>query len=70
MTNGRVTGVRSIELGVRNLQQSADFYTKAWALEEVCADGELAIEWSGLRRSESDGERETVVRLQTRKRGG
>ncbi len=40
MTNGRVTGVRSIELGVRNLQQSADFYTKAWALEEVCADGD------------------------------
>jgi catechol 2,3-dioxygenase-like lactoylglutathione lyase family enzyme len=40
MTNGRVTGVRSIELGVRDLRQSADFYTKAWALEEVCADGD------------------------------
>ena len=40
MTNGKVTGVRSIELGVRDLQQSADFYTKAWALEEVCADGD------------------------------
>jgi catechol 2,3-dioxygenase-like lactoylglutathione lyase family enzyme len=40
MMNGRVTGVRSIELGVRNLQQSADFYTKAWALEEVGADGD------------------------------
>lgn len=40
MTNGRVTGVRSIELGVRNLQQSAEFYTQAWALEEVAADGD------------------------------
>jgi catechol 2,3-dioxygenase-like lactoylglutathione lyase family enzyme len=40
MTNGKVTGVRSIELGVRDLQQSADFYTKAWALEEVAADGD------------------------------
>jgi catechol 2,3-dioxygenase-like lactoylglutathione lyase family enzyme len=40
MMNGKVTGVRSIELGVRDLQQSADFYTKAWALEEVGADGD------------------------------
>jgi catechol 2,3-dioxygenase-like lactoylglutathione lyase family enzyme len=39
MMNGKVTGVRSIELGVRDLQQSVDFYTKAWALEEVAADG-------------------------------
>jgi catechol 2,3-dioxygenase-like lactoylglutathione lyase family enzyme len=40
MANGKVTGVRSIELGVRDLQQSADFYTKVWALEEVAADGD------------------------------
>ncbi|MGB6537403.1 MAG: VOC family protein [Xanthobacteraceae bacterium] len=40
MMNGKVTGVRSIELGVRDLQQSADFYTKAWALDEVGADGD------------------------------
>jgi catechol 2,3-dioxygenase len=40
MINGKVTGVRSIELGVRDLQQSADFYTKVWALEEVGADGD------------------------------
>ena len=40
MMNGKVTGVRSIELGVRDLQQSADFYTKVWALEEVGADGD------------------------------
>ena len=40
MTNGKVTRVRSIELGVRDLQQSADFYIKVWALDEVAADGD------------------------------
>jgi catechol 2,3-dioxygenase-like lactoylglutathione lyase family enzyme len=35
-----VSGVRSIELGVRDLQQSADFYTKVWALEEVASEGD------------------------------
>jgi catechol 2,3-dioxygenase-like lactoylglutathione lyase family enzyme len=40
MTNGKVTGVRSIELGVRDLQQSANFYIKVWALDEVAADGD------------------------------
>lgn len=40
MTNGKVTGVRSIELGVRDLRQSADFYIKVWALDEVAADGD------------------------------
>lgn len=40
MMNGKVTGVRSIELGVRDLQQSVEFYTKVWALEEVGADGD------------------------------
>src|SRR5260370_4304803 len=40
MTNGRVTGVRSIELGVRDLHQSAEFYAKVWALEAVAAEGD------------------------------
>lgn len=40
MTKGKVTGVRSIELGVRDLQQSADFYIKVWALDEVAVDGD------------------------------
>jgi len=35
MAHNRVTGVRSIELGVRDLRQSAEFYSKVWALEEV-----------------------------------
>ena len=40
MTNSRVTGVRSVELGVRDLHQSADFYTKVWALEEVPSEAD------------------------------
>ena len=40
MINGRVTGVRSIELGVRDLHQSAEFYTRIWALEEVASEGD------------------------------
>lgn len=40
MINGRVTGVRSIELGVRDLHQSAEFYTRIWALEEVGCEAE------------------------------
>src|ERR1700752_1446599 len=40
MTNSRATGVRSIELGVRDLHQSAEFYTKVWALQEVSAAGD------------------------------
>jgi len=40
MANSRVTGVRSIELGVRDLQKSAEFYSKIWALEEVSSEGD------------------------------
>ena len=40
MANSTVTGVRSIELGVRDLHQSAEFYTKVWSLEEVSAAGD------------------------------
>src|SRR5215470_20430280 len=41
MVSSRVTGVRSIELGVRDLHQSAEFYSKVWALEEVAAEGDV-----------------------------
>ena len=40
MANSRVTSVRSIELGVRDLHQSAEFYSKVWALEEVAAEAD------------------------------
>src|SRR6478736_3228374 len=38
MTNPRVIGVRSVELGVRNLAQSIQFYCGVWGLTEVSAD--------------------------------
>ncbi len=38
MANSRVSGVRSIELGVRDLHKSAEFYSKVWALEEIASE--------------------------------
>src|SRR5690349_3920711 len=40
MTNARVTGLRSIELGVSDLNASSDFYQKVWGLEEVVSEGD------------------------------
>jgi catechol 2,3-dioxygenase-like lactoylglutathione lyase family enzyme len=40
MVQPRIDGLRSIELGVRDLQASADFYRKVWALEDVSAEGD------------------------------
>jgi len=39
MANARVIGVRSVELGVRDLNQSATFYKDVWGLDEVAAEG-------------------------------
>ena len=39
MNQARTDGLRSIELGVRDLQKSAEFYRKVWALEDVAAEG-------------------------------
>jgi len=55
MTNSRVTGVRSIELGVRDLHQSAEFYTKVWALEPVCSEGD------GIRFRATGGEHHVLT---------
>ena len=40
MNDARVTGLRSIELGVTDLTQSAAFYSRVWGLEPVVSDGE------------------------------
>ena len=40
MTNARVTGVRSVELGVRDLDRTAAFYSNVWGLEEASSDGD------------------------------
>src|ERR1700739_4306563 len=35
MINARVTGLRSVELGVPDLDKSAEFYRNVWGLEDV-----------------------------------
>jgi len=40
MTSARVTGLRSVELGVPDLEKSADFYRDVWGLEHVLATGD------------------------------
>jgi catechol 2,3-dioxygenase len=36
----RVTGLRSVELGVTDLTQSAAFYSRVWGLEPIATDGD------------------------------
>jgi catechol 2,3-dioxygenase-like lactoylglutathione lyase family enzyme len=40
MTSAKVTGLRSVELGVTNLTQSAAFYSHIWGLEPVVSEGD------------------------------
>jgi catechol 2,3-dioxygenase-like lactoylglutathione lyase family enzyme len=40
MLNARITGLRSVELGVPDLHHSAEFYQKVWGLEEVASEGD------------------------------
>jgi catechol 2,3-dioxygenase-like lactoylglutathione lyase family enzyme len=40
MSNARITGLRSIELGVRDLNASAAFYSRVWGLEEVSSEAD------------------------------
>src|SRR6202051_2609055 len=40
MNNAKVTGLRGVELGVRDLHQSAAFYTRVWGLEPVAGQGD------------------------------
>ena len=46
MANAKITGVRSIELGVLDLHRSAEFYSKVWALEEVSSEAD-AVHFRG-----------------------
>src|SRR4029078_9112031 len=63
MTNARINGLRSIELGVHDLQKSAEFYRKVWALEDVAAEGDT-IHLRGTSREPH------VVTLRERPRAG
>jgi len=40
MPNARITGLRSIELGVPDLDHSSNFYQAVWGLQEVVSDGD------------------------------
>jgi catechol 2,3-dioxygenase len=40
MPNARVIGLRSVELGVPDLEKSAAFYREVWGLEDVVATGD------------------------------
>lgn len=40
MMVAKVTGLRSIELGVRDLHRSAAFYSRVWGLEPVASEGD------------------------------
>ena len=40
MNTAKVTGLRSIELGVTNLNQSAAFYNHVWGLDPVVSEGD------------------------------
>jgi len=40
MINARVTGLRSVELGVPDLDKSAAFYRDVWGLEELVSNGD------------------------------
>jgi catechol 2,3-dioxygenase len=40
MNHARVTGLRSVELGVTDLNQSAAFYSRVWGLEPIASDGD------------------------------
>src|SRR4029453_1928867 len=40
MSYARVTGLRSVELGVTDLNRSAEFYSQVWGLQEVASSGD------------------------------
>src|ERR1700741_4918619 len=40
MSNPQINGLRSIELAVHDLQKSAEFYRRVWALEDVSGEGD------------------------------
>jgi catechol 2,3-dioxygenase len=41
MMNARVTGLRSVELGVPDLDKAAEFYRNVWGLEDVVSTGDM-----------------------------
>src|SRR6202021_4123607 len=59
MNNAKVTGLRGVELGVRDLHQSVAFYSHVWGLEPVGGQGDTI-------RLRGNGDEHHVVTLRER----
>ena len=63
MTNAKVTGIRSVELGVTNLDLSAAFYSHIWGLDPVVSDGDTI-------HLRANGSEHHIVTLRERPKAG
>src|ERR1043166_4507671 len=63
MTNAKVTGIRSVELGVTNLDLSAAFYSHIWGLDPVVSDGDTV-------HLRANGSEHHIVTLRERPKAG
>jgi catechol-2,3-dioxygenase len=63
MINAKVTGLRGVELGVRDLNQSVAFYNQVWGLEPVGRGGDTI-------RLRGNGTEHHVVTLRERPKAG
>src|SRR6266571_2166473 len=63
MINAKVTGVRSVELGVTNLTQSTAFYNQVWGLEPVVSEGDAV-------HLRANGAEHHIVTLRERSKAG
>jgi catechol 2,3-dioxygenase len=63
MNNATVTGLRSVELGVTDLNQSAAFYNQVWGLEPVISEGDTV-------HLRANGAEHHIVTLRERPKAG
>jgi catechol 2,3-dioxygenase-like lactoylglutathione lyase family enzyme len=63
MIQAKVTGLRGVELGVRDLHQSAAFYHHVWGLEQVAGEGDTM-------HLRANGDEHHVVTLRERPTAG
>jgi catechol 2,3-dioxygenase len=63
MNTAKVTGLRSVELGVPNLSQSAAFYGHIWGLDPVASDGDTI-------HLRANGSEHHIVTLRERPKAG
>lgn len=63
MNTAKVTGLRSIELGVINLNQSAAFYSQVWGLDPVASEGDTV-------HLRANGAEHHIVTLRERPKAG